>query len=92
MNDDTNPTIDWPAPPFDPATCRGDRCEYRASFDPETEEPKGRACGRAATQVIFWRSRRFSPSCGMHGFRALDDSARAEVFCVHPIEPAITVT
>ncbi len=82
---------EWPAPPFDPATRSGDRCVYKTSFDPVTYEPRGRECGKVATQVIFWRGGIFSPCCPKHGFGALDASAHDEVLCVHPIEPAITV-
>lgn len=78
------PAIDWPAPPFDPAQCRGEKCSYTKSFDHETGEPRGPQCGRAATQVIFWRDRRFSPSCESHGLRALDADTIDKVLCVHP--------
>lgn len=81
---------DWPAPPFDPETCRGEAC-YTPSFDSESLAPMGPECGKVATHVVFWKDRRFSPSCGAHGLRVLDADTLDLVLCVHPIEPAITV-
>jgi len=60
-------------------------CAYRENYDPETFEPMGPACGRRATQEIYWNDGRVSPSCPAHGMRALDPSARALVKRVtHP--------
>lgn len=72
--------------------CRGERCAFHATHDPETEEPTGRRCGKVATQVIVWRDGRLSTSCGQHGAKALDDSASALVLRIEPIEPAVDVT
>lgn len=74
--------------PFPPEQCRGDKCVFRAQHDDE-DQPVGAACGRAATQIIFWDDNRFSPSCGQHGWPALDAHARERVLCIHPIEPPI---
>lgn len=59
-----------------PAQC-GHTCAYRAAFDPETFEPVGPACGKPATQELYWLDGTVSPSCPDHGMRALDDDARA---------------
>ena len=76
-------------PPFPPEHRRGDTCIHCDRFDPETEAPTGPACGRLATQIIFWKDQRYSTSCGQHGLKALDPDALHLVLCVHPIEPAI---
>lgn len=47
-------------------------------FDPETGDPR---CRRPATQLIFWKDGRYSPSCGKHGFAHMD----ADVLSVYPI-------
>ncbi len=78
-------------PPFPPEQYRGEKCIHHDTFDPDTEDPMGKACGREATQVIFWKDGRFSLSCGQHGFLALDADTRSLVLCVHPIEPPIVV-
>lgn len=79
---------EMPAPPFPPENCRDETCAHHELHDPETEEPIGAACGGAVTQVIFWKDRRYSPSCEQHGLDALDEDARARVVCIHPIKPA----
>jgi len=61
-------------------------CAHHDSFDPETLEPTGPACGRAAMQELYWRDGRVSPSCADHGKAALDDDARAMVVrVVYPV-------
>lgn len=54
-------------------------CTFREAHDPETLEPLGPACGKAATQEIYWHDGRVSPSCSEHGMRALDKDTRALV-------------
>jgi hypothetical protein len=75
-------------PPFPPEHCRGERCAFHERHD-VTGEPIGAACGKAATQVIFWKNGRFSPGCGQHGLKSLAADAVPLVLCVHPIDPAI---
>jgi hypothetical protein len=50
-------------------------CAFREAFDPETLEPVGPACGKPATQELYWHDGRVSPSCSEHGMRALDKDA-----------------
>jgi hypothetical protein len=60
-------------------------CAHHESFDPETLEPRGPACGKPATQELYWHDGRVSPSCPEHGMKALDADARALVVRVtHP--------
>ncbi len=54
-------------------------CAFREEHDPVTLEPLGPACGKPATQIIYWRDGRASPACDEHGMSALDDDARALV-------------
>lgn len=54
-------------------------CAHHDSFDPETLEPTGPACGKPATQELYWCDGRVSPSCAEHGTETLDDDARAMV-------------
>lgn len=54
-------------------------CAFRESHDPETLEPIGAICGEPATQEIYWKDGRVSPSCSKHGLRALDRDTRALV-------------
>lgn len=54
-------------------------CAFREAHDPETLEPLGPACGKPATQELYWCDGRVSPSCAEHGVRALDEDVRASV-------------
>lgn len=51
-------------------------CEFRTSYEPETEKPLGPACGVRATYVILWDDRRYSPACLGHGLTALDEDRK----------------
>lgn len=57
-------------------------CAHHDSYDPETLEPTGPACGKPATQELYWHDDRVSPSCDDHGIQALDVVARALVIRV----------
>jgi hypothetical protein len=58
-------------------------CAFRESYDPETLEPVGPACGKPAMQELYWRDGRVSPSCFEHGMGALTGDARALVVRVY---------
>ena len=72
-------------PPFPTKRRRGDTCQHGIHYDPETLTPLGDRCGRPATQIIFWKDKRYSPACSDHGAKALDADAIALVLCIHPI-------
>ncbi len=57
-------------------------CAYRESYDPDTLEPVGPACGKPAMQELYWRDGRVSPSCAAHGMKAIDEDARTLVLRV----------
>lgn len=58
------------------------KCSYCDAWNPVTLDPIGPECGQPVVEVIFWKDRRYSPSCAEHGFKALTRDAKALVLCV----------
>ena len=64
-----------------------ERCGFHDEHDPDTLDPHGPGCQRAAVAWIHWRDGSVSSACEAHGVCLLSPELRARVERVSPVPP-----